>query len=277
LALAQVHTWYYLPRLCISCLGKTCAIAMARPIEMESLWSLFKPHRWFRFENECSTFLRTSRGSTPSVPRGAPGGQDWAVLILQSAGTVVHEGLCMEDDRDGVEAYLTGSGHNACIVRDYFIRHRNTPQEQIQSVDFSVDQGELHPRTVIQDFLQKHRSKGIFIYYCGHGDANGAWCFTRYGCGHELVKICPSDVSADFAASGNTSQKKPFVFSQCCYSGNWAYQSDLTVITSASPFESSRCTPHGSEITLLFFKDSIPWQYDQCRSTPWTNRPRNRQ
>jgi len=218
-----------------------------------------------------------------------------AVLILQSAGEVVHEGVEVEQDEAG--AYLSGSAHNAAIVQNWAVKDAGLPQENIHFHNFSVATSS-HPRQVIQKFLNRYTvdneyddnfwryPKRPLIYYTGHGDCNGSWHFTLYGRQNEAVVITPDDLKKFcvqalpyhmqyFRVSPSTpltpfdsricERTRCYVISQSCYSGNWLegspaddlWQGWITFrgITSAGPNQTSRSSPVGSEFTRWLFLD----------------------
>merc|ERR1719329_1395126 len=136
-----------------------------------------------------------------------------AVLILQSAGQAdLPEDAIPEaqdsdsepddDCDDQAEGYLSGCGFNATFVQNFYIS-RGVAQEDITTVNFSVNAGRKDPAAVIQAFLQKHskttnnNKRHTIIYYCGHGDASGKWCFHLHGQKHggkQDVRVSKSDM-----------------------------------------------------------------------------------
>lgn len=181
-----------------------------------------------------------------------------AVLILQSAGTVVVEGVVTEDDESG--SYLSGSAHNAAIVQNWAIRF-GVPQKDIELHNFSVATGD-DPQDVIRNFIKKPQSRndgnGLkLIYYTGHGDKTGAWHFTLYGKGNRTVTVRPQDVrSWEKERKKNEYSGSVSVISQSCHSGNWfggSGNGEFVGFGSALPNEESSSSSDGSEFTKWLF------------------------
>jgi len=193
--------------------------------------------------------------------------KDHAVLILQCAGKITAEGAVAEDTAEG--GYLTGSGCNACIVRDFYMRRGASPC--VYSEDFSTNKGELEPEDVIKDFLEENRHcVNRIIYYCGHGcRPNGEWAIHLVGKNEDrYISYTDMETWLDEAGGGRLE-----VISQSCHSGNWCYTTKFTVYASAKPEECSKCSPDGSYWTrYLFGKDrSCNWNYWQLGSQPVKN------
>lgn len=192
------------------------------------------------------------------------------LLILQSAGNVVHEGVATEDD--DAETYLTGSAINVGLVQNHFIA-KGLPQSNITIENFSVC-NDKDPREVVKRFLSSNRDKksDLMIYYTGHGDMTGAWHFTLYGQENKKVVVSPVDVREWLHAS-DAAHCLPglVIMSQSCYSGKWAEEmwnssrGGVLVYSSASKFEPSFSTPTGSEWTKWKFGDG---RFEDVRSSP---------
>lgn len=165
------------------------------------------------------------------------------VLILQSAGDVKPGGgIETEDDEAG--SYLAGSPMNAALVQNFCVKN-GIPQANITVRNYSVAERD-DPEKTLRRFCAKPGMK--FIYYTGHGDKTGAWCFKLYGKERE-VRIQPQHVER-FAGGW----KNLAVFSQSCYSGHWADCGHYNV-SSASPDGKSRSSETGSEVTKFVFDD----------------------
>lgn len=195
-------------------------------------------------------------GLSVQASRDWLGGPDWAVLVLESAGDIQSDqiiDIVTEQNEGG--RYLEGAHINTSHVKTYFKR-TETPACQMEYFDYDMRQ-EKTPYEVIKTFLQTYTTHKRFIYYTGHGDSKGRWCFTlnshkgqeaKYFSAHDmaqLIKLFPS------------SKAKDIVFSQCCHSGHWCDQQTFSAISSADHRQLSVSdTSSGSYVTRRFFGKS---------------------
>lgn len=180
------------------------------------------------------------------------GGNDWAVLVLESGGAVAgDQAITWHAEEHEAGRYLEGANHNAGIVKDYFLRS-GIPNVQMEHYDFNCRQT-VPPKQLIAEFLARNNSRKRFIYFTGHGSSSGSWCFTMSnGSGKHDCYIRVQDM-VNLINEHPSSAGMDVVFSQSCHSGHWCYQTAFNVICSASPEQSSVSTASGSLITKAFF------------------------